>query len=69
MISLICEDCKDTLTTGAGRWIADNGNVTFYCATCEGKLLVAGLKGAKPKAPKRAQRSPNGRAETVSVAN
>lgn len=70
MISLICENCKETQTSGTGRWVADNGNVTFYCGACEGRLLVAALKGAKPKAAKRAPRSTNGRAaEAVAASN
>jgi ribosomal protein L24E len=62
MISLICEHCKETLSQGTGRWVADNGNVSFYCGDCESKLLLAAIKGEKPRvarrAPKAAQPGP-----------
>lgn len=52
MLSIICEHCKETYTTGTGRWIANNGLVQFFCANCESTLIQAFVKTQKPKTSK-----------------
>ena len=69
MLSIICENCKETYTTGSGRWIATNGTVQFYCATCEGTLLQAFVKNQKPKTTKPKARAPANGAGEVLVKN
>lgn len=62
MLSIICENCKETISTGTGRWIANNGLVQFYCANCEGELFQKFVKDAKPKnaKPKPKKEAVNG---------
>jgi hypothetical protein len=66
MMAIICENCKETMTNGTGRWIANEGNVQFYCATCEGELFQKLVEASAPKAAKpRVKKEPQNVAEVL----
>lgn len=69
MLSIICENCKETYANGTGRWIADNGAVQFYCANCEGELFRKLVKDVKPKAAKPRVRKESTNGAEVLVKN
>jgi len=67
MMSIICENCETTVTTGAGRFVVDKGNVNFYCADCEQKVFLSAIKNPKPRTVKRVPRETNGKGEEALV--